>query len=95
MGPTCEIQFACDAESVLLVVDAVLSSVANPIERTRKGRAWDVWLNGRPIHALVDVATSTIRLSAGCNEAEDYALLRQLSNQLATAVNGVASEPTK
>ena len=94
MGPTCEIHFSADAESVLLVVDSVLASAANSIERTRNGRAWDVWVNGRPIHAFVNAASSAIKLSAGCNQAEDHALLRQLSNELAKAVNGAASEPT-
>lgn len=95
MGPTCTISFATDLGSTLAIVDSVLATAAEKVERTRKGRVWDIWMNGRPFHVDLDAKSSHIVLSAGCNVAEDIQLLRLLSAELATAVGGVASEPTK
>lgn len=95
MGPTCNVRFTADVESILPVVDSVLESSADQVERTRKGRGWDIWLDGRPIHVNIDGTSSHIALSAGCNDAEDVKLLQQLSVALAMAVGGVTSEPTK
>jgi hypothetical protein len=95
MGPACEVLLGADEPSILDVVDALLDSIADRIERTRKGRVWDLWIGGRPIHVEVGSSLTSIKLSAGCDGAEDYTLLRQLSEGLAAVCGGLASEPIK
>ena len=34
-------------------MDAYLDRIAKRIERTRKGRVWDVWIGGRVVHVAV------------------------------------------
>lgn len=53
MGPSCEVLLESDAPHVLDAIDAVLAGLAERIERTRKGRVWDVWVRGRPVHVEV------------------------------------------
>jgi hypothetical protein len=84
-----------DEQSVVDAVDAFLASRADRIERTRKGRAWDLWIGDRPVHVKVVTAPPSVEMAAGCNSAEDYALLRQLAHGLAASCGGLASEPTK
>jgi hypothetical protein len=81
--------------STLDVVDAFLVSVADRIARTRKGRTWDLWISGRPIHVHVAISPPSIGLSAGCNGVEDYSALQRLAAGLAEACGGLASEPLK
>jgi hypothetical protein len=80
---------------VLDAIDSVLASAADRIERTRKGRVWDVWVRERPVHVRVEGSPPMVMLSAGCNDPEDYAILRRLAADLARAVGGVASRPVK
>jgi len=96
MGPTCEVHLetAPDADA-LNAVDAFLAKVADRVERTRKGRTWDVWVSGRPVHVAATISPARIELSAGCNSAADYDTLRRLCRGLAEALGGLASEPAK
>ena len=94
MGPTCEVLLETDDGTALEVIDAVLAA-AGRINRTHKGRVWDVWVAGRPVHVSVAGTTPAVTLAAGCNGSEDYAVLRRLAGELASALGGVASEPVK
>ncbi len=95
-GPTCEAELLAPAdEDALTMIDAILASIAKPLIRTRKGRVWDVWVGGRPVHVVVLDSTPRVELSAGCNSPDDYAALRRLGCELAAALGGVASEPVK
>jgi hypothetical protein len=80
---------------VLDAVDSMLASAADRIERTRKGRVWDIWVRERPVHVRIEGSPPVVILSAGCNSPEDYAILRRLAADLARAVGGLASEPDK
>ena len=96
MGPTCEVLVDSDVESLLEVIDTVLENVAEKIDRTRKGRAWNVWISHRPVVVRVIESSSTIiELSAGCNESADYRLLRDLAARIVDAVGGSATDPIK
>jgi hypothetical protein len=96
MGPTCEVVLAvAPTLDTLIAVDAYLSSVAESIERTRKGRTWNVWVGGRPIHVAASDSPSVIALAAGCNAPQDYALLRQFGSGLAQVLGGTMSELVK
>lgn len=94
-GPTCELLLESDDGPTLDAVDAVLAAVAERIDRTRKGRVWDVWIKNRPIHVSVGGSPPSVDLSAGCNSAEDYEILRLLAGKLAATLGAVASEPVK
>ena len=94
-GPTCEVLLEADDAQTLDTIDGVLSAAAERIERTRKGRVWDVWVGGRPVHVSVGKSPPLVALAAGCNEPEDYSVLRRLAGELAFALGGVASEPEK
>ena len=94
-GPTCEVLLEADDGPALDMIDAVLAAAAERIDRTRKGRVWDVWVAGRPVHVWVDGPPPAVGLAAGCNGPEDYAVLRRLTVGLAAALGGVASEPVK
>jgi len=95
MGPACEVTFPSGDSHPLDVIDGVLASVAGRIERTRKGRVWAVWIDGRPFHAAASEESGTLSLSAGCNEAEDYETLRSLASRFAEALGGVSTDPVK
>jgi hypothetical protein len=95
MGPTCEVLLESASPLDLDAVDALLASTTDQIERTRKGRVWNVWLGGRPIHIEVLASPPSICLSAGCNSPTDTELLRQLARKLADALGGLASAPIK
>jgi hypothetical protein len=95
MGPTGEVLLQSDEPSVLDPIDAFLESTSDRIERTRKGRALDLWIDGRPIHAEVVTSPPALGLSAGCNDAHDYTVLRRLAEGLAAACGGLATEPVK
>jgi hypothetical protein len=92
MGPTCKVLLESDGPPMLCAADAFLASVADRIERTRKGQTWDIWIDGRPIHVEVTTSPPAIGLSAGCNGAEDYTLLRRLAGGLAAVCGGLTSE---
>jgi hypothetical protein len=93
MGPTCRVIAETIAVDILLIIDSTLESLAEDVERTRKGRIWDVWIEGRPFH--VDASAGEIALSAGCNDGFDWDILRRLAQGIASAVDGVATEPEK
>ena len=88
MGPTCEVLLTTDDGAMLDAIDDLLASRAERIDRTRRGRVWDVWIGGRPVHVSVGGKPPSISLSAGCNDPEDYAVLRQLGGELAAALGG-------
>ena len=95
MGPTCEVLLESDDDTVLDAIDLILSAVAERIDRTRKGRVWDVWVSGRPVHVSVERMPPAVALAAGCSGPDDYAVLRRLAADLASSLDGVASEPVK
>ena len=95
MGPTCEVVLESDDGSALAMIDALLASAANEIERTRKGRVWQLWIDGRTIEAAVIGQPPTLSLSAGCNSPQDWQILRDLSQRVADSLGGLASEPEK
>jgi len=95
VGPTCEVLLEAVDGSTLDAVDAVLASVADRIERTRKGRVWDVWIGGRPVHLAVGGPPVAVVLAAGCNDSEDYAVLQRMAGVLAEVLGGIASPPVK
>ncbi len=94
-GPACEVLIESDGGPLLDEVDSVLAALAEQVERTRKGRVWDVWVGGRPVHVVVNGATAAIELSAGCNGPEDYVALERLATKLAERLGGLASPPSK
>ena len=94
-GPTCEVVIAACDGATLDAIDAVLSRAAEQVARTRKGRVWDVWIGGRPVHVSVEGSPPSVQLAAGCNGQEDYDLLKQLAAILASALVGIATEPIK
>lgn len=95
MGPTCEVLLEVADEAALDMIEVVLVAAACRIERTRKGRVWDVWVDGRPVHISVTGTPPAVALSAGCNGPVDYDVLWRLASDLATAIGGVASESIK
>lgn len=94
-GPTCEVLLEADDGPTLDAIDCVLAAAAEQVDRTRKGRVWNVRIGGRPVHVSVGGSPPTVTLSAGCNEAADYRVLRRLAGELAGALGGLASEPEK
>ncbi len=94
-GPTCEVLLNADDGPALDAIDAILATAAERIERTRKGRVWDVWVGGRPVHVSVGGSPPTVDLAAGCNNPEDYTVLRRLASEMAAVLCGIASEPVK
>jgi hypothetical protein len=84
-----------DDGPTLEAIDTTLASVAERIDRTRKGCVWDVWVRGRPVHVQVSGLSPAVALSAGCNGPEDYAILQELALAIANAVGGMASELEK
>ena len=95
MGPTCEVRLTSDDPSVLGVVDALVDSIAERVERWGNGRDWDLWIGGRPIYVSVDTSPPVINLSAGCNDAEDYERLRRLADRMTAVCGGLATGPIK
>ena len=93
MGPTCEVLLVTDDGPTLDTIDALLASLADRIDRTRKGRVWDIWIRGHPVH--VHIEQSSVILSAGCNSHEDLPLLRELAESIVQSVGGLYSEPEK
>ena len=97
-GPTCEVMFdPSPAVDHLQVIDALLTKVSDRIERTRKGRVWTVCIRGRSIDVWVERedGQEAVILSIGRKSPDDFAALRELSQQLAQALGGLASEPIK
>ncbi len=95
MGPTAEV--VTDAritEEQLLAIDALLSKFASKIIRTRRGRVWTLWIGEHTIDVSASGPTC-LALAAGLNSPQDYALLRDLGQRLATRLGGIASEPIK
>jgi len=91
MGPTCEVLLESDSATVLDAIDAVLASSVEHIERTRKGRVWDPWIGGRPVHVEVEGPPPSVILSAMCNGPEDGTLLQRLAESLAEVLGGLAT----
>jgi hypothetical protein len=95
MGPTAEVvTLESIADEQLLAIDGLLSKISSKIVRTRKGSVWALWIGDRQIDIAV-TETGCIVLAAGCNSEQDYDILRQLGQSLATLLHGMASEPIK
>jgi len=100
MGPTCEIILTEDAnEAMLAAIDAYLDHVIADFCQTRNERSWSGWIQERPIDIWVEDARddepAAIGFAAACNDVEDYAMLRSVSQAIAELVGGVATEPIK
>lgn len=93
MGPSCEVLLINDDGATLEAIDAILSARSNRIDRTRKGRVWDIWIRGHPVHIRID--RSVVALSAGLNSHEDASILRELAESIVHTVGGMHSEPEK
>ncbi len=94
-GPSCEVLIESDTGPVLDEIDSILSALAEEVRRTRKGRVWDVWVGGRPVHVMVTGSPPSVELSAGCNDPEDYVVLERLTGALLERLGGLASPPLK
>lgn len=92
-GPTCEVLLTNDDRVTIDRIDAFLALCTDRIDRTRKGRTWDIWVRARPVHVNVDQAIVT--LSAGCHDAEDWIVIRELADGIVKTVGGISSEPEK
>jgi len=95
VGPTCSVVVESITGETLDRIDEALELLADRIERTRKGRRWNVWINDRPFAVRVSGANSAIELAAGCNTAEDWELTRRFALSLGSEMNGTATEPEK
>jgi hypothetical protein len=95
VGPTCEILVSADDEPTLDSIEAFLESIADRIDRTRKGCVWDVWFRGWPARVQIVGSPPEAVLSAGGNQPEDYAVIRDLAKCIVEAVDGLSSEPGK
>lgn len=95
MGPTCEVTVAEISETLLDVVHRYLEDVADEVASTRKGRSWDVLVEGRPFGIWVEDASASLGLAAGCNKPEDWQVLERLAINLAARLGGHASKPEK
>ena len=82
MGPVREISLTTVDDQALDLIHASLQQAVDEVVTTRDGRVWDVWSNTRPFHVEVDPTAQTIAISAGCNRAEDHALLDRIANAL-------------
>jgi len=94
-GPSCEVQIPVDDSVDLQRIDDALASFVDQLDRTRKGRVWNVRVHEHPYSISFDAETNLIELSAAVNDGVDYAVLRQLAALLADVVGGQASEPMK
>ena len=96
MGPTCEVIFEAPlGDRAVDETDALLAGFAERVERTRKGRVWDIWIKGRPIHVAAELDEPELHIHAGCNSSEDYEIVSRLAETLALAFDGVAGTPEK
>ena len=95
MGPTVEISLEKCDDSLLDAVDTALASIVDTIERTRKGRVWNIWVRSRPVHVSISESSLAIQLTAGCNEDVDYVVLQEVTHAIVQSVGGEASEPVK
>jgi hypothetical protein len=99
-GPSCEVVLdQAITNSKLEVIDEYLGRISQSIVRHRKGRTWKCSIDGRPIDVFTGdnllMSPDEIGLSAGCNSPQDYEVLRRVSQELATLLDGLASEPIK
>jgi hypothetical protein len=74
-------------------VDRLLAQRTNSISRTRKGRVWEVNIDGQPI--AVSISADSLTLSSSLNSQTTYDVLKELSLSLAGLLDGVSSEPLK
>lgn len=95
-GPACEVELQSVPDvHTLDAIDEFLARIATHIIRTRKGRVWEIRVDGRPVHISVVDSRGAIEISAGCNAPEDYAILSRLGRGLAEMLGGKSSEPVK
>lgn len=93
--PTEEVLLEADSDAALDSIHNILAGTSDRVERTRKGRVWNIWKDGRPVHVAVRSNPPTVELSAGLNGDKDYAFLRQVSTAFVAALGGIASVPMK
>ncbi len=54
-GPTSIVYSRRKLEPAILdAIDAALEAISAPLERTRKGRVWACWIDGRPVSVSVE-----------------------------------------
>jgi len=95
MGPSSEVTTKDPVtDDRLPAIDALLSSIAGTVARTKKGRNWTVLIKARPFYLTVATPNS-ITLTAGLNASQDTETLRHLAQKLAALLHGTASEPAK
>lgn len=95
MGPTCEVTLTQVSEALLDEVHCHLEDVADEVVQSRRGRLWEVWIEGRPIVVQVEDEPTSLGLAAGCNQPQDWQILEQLASSLAVTAGGQASKPKK
>jgi hypothetical protein len=95
MGPICEVVLPFEiTPETLDAIHAFLNRTTEIVKDTRRGRNWEIRLDGRPVWVSAHYS-NTISFAAGCNSPEDYSALRLLSQQLATELGGESTEPSK
>lgn len=95
MGPACEVTVTQISEALRGEVHRHLEEVADEVVSTRKGRVYDVRIEGRPIGVTIEDDSTTLGLAAGCNQPEDWQVLERLAMSLAARLGGHASKPEK
>ena len=96
MGPTSTIQLEGADSATCDAVDATLAALPDTqVERNRKGRVWQLWVRGRPVSVELLIPDAMVELAAGCNDPEDYKILRAIAASITAAVGGYVSEPNK
>ena len=94
MGPSCDVVLIAEDQSALDEIDQLLAALSEHLERSPRGKVSAIWVRGRPVY--VDIALRpVVSLAAGCNTADDYAVLRELSAAIIDKVGGTATEPEK
>ena len=96
-GPTVEVLIEREDGAALDAVHDVLAAAADPrmFEPTRKGRHRELWVGGRPVTGhvrgwgddFVDDVPAVI-LTAGCDGAEDRAVLAAVAARVVAATGG-------
>ncbi len=61
MGPTCAVYARCMlTDNHLLQIDTLLGKLAGTINRTRKSRIWDAWIENRHFHVCVEITDDVL-----------------------------------
>ena len=93
MGPAREILLTTLDDRALDLIHASLIQISGKVKSTRKGRAWDVWINDHPFHIEADMNSMTITLSAGCNQSADHPWVEKITSVLKQTLNDYVVAP--